>query len=109
VNSLVKVEEREGVLTAIILCEIDHHTSTIIREKIDALLFLYNPHTLVLDFKAVGFMDTSGIGLILGRLNKCRGLDILLRVVNLSPTLYKIVALCGIERQAGIEINRGVE
>ena len=103
----VKVEEKDGVLTARISCEIDHHTSKIIREKIDALIFLYNPRILVLDFNEVGFMDSSGVGLILGRLNKCRALSILLKVVNLKDALYKVVSLCGIEKQKGIEITRG--
>ncbi len=109
VDLAVKVEENDGVLTARINCEIDHHNSKIIREKIDALLFLYNPGVLVLDFKQVGFMDSSGVGLILGRLNKCRALGILLKVVNLSGSLYKIVSLCGIQRQSGIEIRQGEE
>ena len=106
VDSPVKLEEKEGTLTAYIDCEIDHHTAKIIREKIDSSLFLYKLHSLVLDFGAVGFMDSSGIGLILGRLSKCKELSIRLRIVNLSRALYKIVSLSGIERQSGIEIRQ---
>ena len=52
-------------LTAHIHCEIDHHTARSVREIIDRETFLACPKVLVLDLSEVGFMDSSGIALIL--------------------------------------------
>ena len=54
-------------LTAALTGEIDHHTAALLRSKIDEQIDRRLPQKLILDFSGVGFMDSSGIGLILGR------------------------------------------
>ena len=56
----------EGRLTAHIKCDIDHHTARRMRERIDQALFEKRPEVLILDFSSVEFMDSSGLGLVLG-------------------------------------------
>lgn len=57
----------DGALFAYLVGEIDHYTARQLREAIDARLLLAAPERLILDFGGVTFMDSSGIGLILGR------------------------------------------
>ena len=47
--------------------EIDHHSAKTIRDGIDELIFDYRPASLYLNFSHVEFMDSSGLGLIMGR------------------------------------------
>ena len=47
--------------------ELDHHSARLARENIDSLIQQKKPSVLRLDFSEVSFMDSSGIGLIMGR------------------------------------------
>lgn len=102
-NELVFTEEG-GALVALIDCEIDHHTARRIRERIDERLFLVKPNALVLDFSAVRFMDSSGVGLILGRSQKAEALGISLRVRGSSPTIIKLLRISGVDKIKNVAI-----
>ena len=86
-------------------CEIDHHTSRKLREKIDKAIFEYRPGSLVLDFREVKFMDSAGIGLVLGRCALCATLGAEVRLTRLSEPLYKLMRLAGIERVRNLWIS----
>ena len=60
-----EIVESRGAVLVKLGCEIDHHSAKRIRERVDRELDLARPHELVLDFSGVGFMDSSGIGLIM--------------------------------------------
>ncbi len=94
------------ILTAKIKCEIDHHTTRRMRDKIDEELYSNKPEILALDFSEVHFMDSSGLGLILGRVEKCTALGASVRLVGLSDTLYKLIRLSGIEKVKNLTVSR---
>ena len=56
-----------GPLAAYLSGEIDHHAAQTLRREIDAQVDDRLPELLTLDFSGVTFMDSSGVGLILGR------------------------------------------
>ncbi len=97
---------QEGRLTAHIGCDIDHHTARPMREKIDTALFEMKPEVLIIDFTSVGFMDSSGLGLILGRVEKASALGAVVRLTGLSPTLMKLVRLSGIEKVHNLSVTK---
>ena len=78
--------------------EIDHHSASLIRVSIDEAVSRKRPLLLVLDFDKVTFMDSSGIGLVMGRYKLMKSLGGKIRVLNLSPGAYKVMCLAGIER-----------
>ncbi len=90
--------EENGILTAHIGCDVDHHSAKPMREKIDRRLFESKPHTLVIDFSRVEFMDSSGLGLILGRVEKATALNAEVVLTGASPRIMKLISLSGIER-----------
>ena len=96
--------EKEGKLIARICSDIDHHSAKRMREKIDDMLFERKPQILEIDFSAVGFMDSSGLGLILGRVEKANALRTEVLLTGLSPTLMKLVRLAGIERVKNLTV-----
>ncbi len=97
------------LLTVRIRGEIDHHTAVIIRQGIDALLFERRPRRLLLDLSAVSFMDSSGLGLIMGRLSVMRELGGEMTVWNPSRETQSILTLAGMERLVKIEYPQGAE
>ncbi len=97
--------EKQGELSARLLSEIDHHTCRSMREKIDLKLFEIKPSRLILDFSEVGFMDSSGLGLILGRVEKAGSLGIPVTVRGLSDRLMKIVKLSGLDRVKNLTLK----
>lgn len=103
----VQISYKEGVMTAKLSGEIDHHSAREMREAIDDTAQKLKPYCLRLDFTNVPFMDSSGVGLILGRVRMCnfwRGRVVL---CGLSQNLNKMVELSGIASVAAIERRAG--
>lgn len=94
----VKIESEHKKIRAFILGEIDHHSAVLIRKNIDNVICRKKPELLILDFGEVTFMDSSGIGLVMGRFKLMKSIGGEIRVENLSPGAYKIMRLAGIER-----------
>lgn len=94
----VNIIFEDGVLTAFIKGEVDHHNAVAARRRIDRELEEKRPRELVLDLGGVNFMDSSGLGLILGRYSKASELGIAFAVCNPTPATMKILSLAGGER-----------
>lgn len=100
----VTLKNRNGTLTAFIKGEIDHHTVPEIRDAIDdAFVSVENINVLVLDFYDVTFMDSSGVGLVMGRYRLVSGKGKKLKVKNLSKRDYTIMKMSGIEKLAELK------
>ena len=63
----VEINAKGEVLTAYLKGELDHHSAAQMRTEIDLAIERNMPELLVLDFSGVSFMDSSGIGLVMGR------------------------------------------
>ena len=87
-----------GHLTAALIGELDHHAAAEVRQTIDTALLSCRPQTLRLDLSRLTFMDSSGIGLVMGRFRTVQPLGGKLIVSNLSPQVYKIMKLAGLEK-----------
>ena len=64
--------------------EIDDHSVQMIRRKVDYEIERYMPRKIVFDFDSVTFMDSAGIGLIIGRYKFARMLGASLELSNLT-------------------------
>ncbi len=104
----VKIEHSGDRLTVFMGGDIDHHSAKFIREAADSAIKNRKPKTLIIDFSKVEFMDSSGIGFIIGRASEARrmGADEVL-VAGLSPALMKLVRMAGIEKIQGVRIGDG--
>lgn len=94
----VRLIYKDGELTAVLSGEIDHHSAREIRMEIDSTASKVKPQTLILDFSAVRFMDSSGVGLIMGR---CKLMQIwggTVEIVRLPAKIKKIVSLAGLNQ-----------
>ena len=96
----VKIDVTGEVVTAYLIGDIDHHTAQEMRENIDNAIELNMPTLLILDFKDVSFMDSSGIGLVMGRYRTLAKTRAELHIMNAPPQIFKILKLAGIEKLA---------
>ncbi len=99
----VEIEVKGETVTARLMGELDHHTAAAIREQIDNSAELNMPSLLVLDFEKISFMDSSGIGLVLGRYRNLTKRGAKVKVTGVSPQIYKVMRLSGIERLMTLE------
>jgi len=97
---------KNNILTYEIYNEIDHHSAKKIREEIDNKIYSTKPKTLILDMTNTNFMDSSGLGLILGRLRLMNEINGELKILNPSNRIYKIIQMAGIEKLVKIERNK---
>ncbi len=97
------IQASEGTVTAYLSGEIDHHTAAAMREEIDAYLTQGQVSLLILDFGNVTFMDSSGIGLVMGRYRQLQYTGGVLQIVNTPPSIYKVMRIAGLHRLATIE------
>lgn len=99
----LRIELKGGVMTASMRGELDHHSAGEMREQIDSTAKKVRPQKLILDFKEVPFMDSSGIGLILGRVRTAALWGGHVTVRGLSPQLKKMAELSGVSALAVLE------
>ena len=105
-NADVKFKENGDTLTACVGGEIDHYGAAEVRVVIDRELIKRLPDTLSLDLSGVKFMDSSGLGLILGRYNKATSLGIGFKVENPSESAGRIMSAAGAGRIINIVDTR---
>lgn len=92
------VEEIADVPTLIIHLdgELDHHSAKPLREEIDKQLKNYSVKNCIIDMKCVSFMDSSGLGVILGRYRLLKNAGCTLSIRNPNKTIDRLLKLSGI-------------
>lgn len=98
----VKIINDENKLTAVLSGEIDHHIAKELRRDIDFAVREFQPEELVLDFAEVGFMDSSGIGLVMGRYKLMKETGGKVIVKNPQNQIKRVMRLSGIDKLAAI-------
>ena len=78
--------------------EIDECTAQKIRRKLDNEIERYMPKEIIFDFNNVSFMDSAGIGLIIGRYKLVNMLGGKVEVANITTPVRKIFEMSGILR-----------
>lgn len=78
--------------------EIDHHSAREIREGVDRLILTHRPRTFILDLAGVDFMDSSGLGLVLGRYRKIKELSADMFLANADERTMKILKMAGVDK-----------
>ena len=102
-ENMIKSISSGRTLTVYLEGDIDHHNARPIRSRIDTKVYIQRPDELILDLSGVSFMDSSGLGLILGRYTKAVEMGILFKVVNPTPQIRRILDLAGTERLIKVE------
>ena len=94
----LEINREGGTLTAALIGELDHHAAAEVRQKIDAALLSCRPHILRLDLSRLTFMDSSGIGLIMGRYRLMVSLEGRMLLAGTSPRMERMIRLAGLDK-----------
>ncbi len=78
--------------------EIDHHSAAAMRAEADALINEYRPTRVELNLGKIEFMDSSGLGFIMGRYKLAQKNGGELVVKSPSKNVLKVCRLAGLER-----------
>ena len=89
---------QDNKITAKLKNEIDHHSAVAVRVQIDDMLYKELPKALVFALSEVNFMDSSGLGLVLGRYAKAKELGIDVVIKNPSKRTEKIFRMAGTDK-----------
>ena len=104
----IKYEKKDKLLLVEITEEIDHHAVEKIRRKVDDEITRYMPRKTIFDFSRVTFMDSAGIGMIIGRYKMMKLIGGSLEIVNISSTVKRILEMSGINKIIPLEAKREV-
>lgn len=80
--------------------ELDHHVAGVIREKTDDLFREMKIRNVVFDYENTSFMDSSGIGLVMGRYREVRYLKGNVYIVGVNEKISRILDISGLYRVA---------
>ena len=89
----------DDLLVAYLSGEIDHHSAQMLRQQIDAEISARMPARLILDFGGVTFMDSSGIGLILGRARQMQATEGRVVVQQAPEQIKRMLDLAHVDYQ----------
>lgn len=95
---MLQFEPLGETLTVVIAGELDHCAAPQIRRMLDDLIRDPAVTDVVLDLENLTFMDSSGIGVLLGRLRILQSRGGTLSVKNMQPPVEKLFRLSGLQR-----------
>ncbi len=93
-----KIDTNGEVLIVRLNDELDHHSAAQIREQIDNIVLQGSVRKIVFDFTNVGFMDSSGIGIIMGRFKLMQAIGGEVTAFGFSQQLDKLITMSGIKK-----------
>lgn len=101
----MKVEyiKEDKLLILKITEEIDHHSCEKIKKRADYEIEVHIPKKVIFDFNNVNFMDSSGIGMIIGRYKLVSMFGGKTSLINVKPTIKKVFEMSGILKLIPIE------
>ena len=102
----IDFSKKENILTIRIEGEIDHHSAGEIRDWIDDYIKKSNTKYIIMDFSKVGFMDSSGIGMVMGRYKNIRRLGGELCIVSANAAVKRILDMSGITSVIPVHKNQ---
>ena len=91
-----KFYDKDKLLILKITDEIDDHNVQNIRRKADYEIERYMPKKIIFDFDCVTFMDSAGLGLIIGRYKFANMIGAKLELSNLTQSVRRIFDMSGI-------------
>lgn len=92
------IEIIDGILIVRVSEELDQHNADLIRKEVDETIKKQSIVEIIFDFQKTTFMDSSGIGMIMGRFKLVNSIGGSVAVVNLSERVKKIFTFSGLTK-----------
>ena len=95
--------KKDKLLILKITEEIDHHSCEKIKKRADYEIQIHIPKKVIFDFENVNFMDSSGIGMVIGRYKMVSMFGGKTIMINVKPAIKKVFEMSGILKLIPIE------
>ena len=105
----IRARDTDRELLLEISGDIDHHGARSALKEVEMAIDAALPRTLILDFAGVTFMDSSGIGLIMGRYKQMQMISGTLRVTNVPNYIKRVIRLSGLDKLGVLEREKDVK
>ena len=92
----INYKEKDKLLILEINEEIDHHMADKLRRDADYEIQRRSPKRIVLDFNSVSFMDSAGIGMVIGRYKTATMIGAKMEMVNVKENIKRIFEMTGV-------------
>ena len=99
----MKYQVQENCLTIFLPHELDHHNAEEIRRESDHLIIRNHIRYIIFDFAETDFMDSSGIGLVMGRFREMELIGGKVRAVHVGERMRRILVMSGVTRVIEVE------
>lgn len=94
----VRISSSPVRLTVFLSGELDHHSAAAMRAETDQAIIESTARCIRLDFAEISFMDSSGVGFVMGRYRLARSKGAEIEAVNLSCKYIQIMKMAGLEQ-----------
>lgn len=102
---MTSYKQQGETLYVVLEKELDHHNATQIRKKIDEYIIKRGVIYVVFDFSNTSFMDSSGIGVIMGRQRIVKSIEGNVFVRNMSREIERVFMISGLHKLVERESN----
>lgn len=92
----IQMEHHRKALIARLVGELDHHTAETVKQQLEMAIEQGDSKHLILSLKELSFMDSSGLGVILGRYKHITGKGGKMVVCDVSPSVYRLFEMSGL-------------
>lgn len=92
----IELDVKKTVLCIRLSGELDHHTAEELREQVTSTLAAHPIKHIVLNLQQLTFMDSSGLGVILGRYKQIKAIGGEMVVCAISPSIKRLFDMSGL-------------
>src|SRR5699024_5318477 len=85
--------------------QLDHHEAVVLRDKWKDMIYTNSIKHVILNLEFVSFMDSSGLGVVLGRYKEVLQLGGEMVVCSVSPPIERLFEMSGLFKIVRLEEN----
>ncbi|MBD2846823.1 anti-sigma F factor antagonist [Paenibacillus sp. IB182496] len=101
----VELEHYRNVLIVRLRGELDHHTADTVRQKMEEAIMRGGSRHVILSLRELSFMDSSGLGVILGRYKLLKSKGGKMVVCDVNKSVHRLLELSGLFKIVDIHEN----
>lgn len=101
----IDLEVKNKVLCIRLVGELDHHTAEQLRKEVSYVIEKTEVRHMILNLADLSFMDSSGLGVILGRYNYINSIEGEMVVCAISPAVKRLFEMSGMFKIIRLEVN----
>src|SRR5665647_1460710 len=101
----IELESNRKTLIVRLKGELDHHTAEVVKAKLEHAIQHEQITHIILSLKELNFMDSSGLGVILGRYKQITARGGKMVVCDMSPSIHRLFEMSGLFKILAIHKN----